>query len=150
MLIGQYSSRLTVKGRTALPAKFRHVIGQKAIIARWYEGCLIVVAIDAWKALLERLTAKAEFVTRPVRDTDRFILGSAYEIEFDSQGRFIIPKLLRDYAELGENLIYLGLSNRVEIWSQQGWQKHESEIQNKAEQMMENISKQERKVVRDK
>lgn len=140
MLIGQYTTRLSDKSRTALPARFRRELKNKVIIAKWYEGCLVIVAQDKWAALLARLTSKLEFVTKSVRDTDRFILGSAFDIELDNQGRFIIPKNLRDYANLGDELVMLGLGDRVEVWDKLQWKKREAYISRHASSLVEELA----------
>ena len=148
MLLGHYPSKLTEKGRTALPVKFRKKLGKKIIVARWYENCLVVVSEESWKALLERLTGKAEYITQPVRDTDRFILGSAFEISLDGQGRFVLPKHLREYAKLKDDLIFMGLGTRVEIWDKRVWEERETFIQEHAEDLIEKLANEERKTVR--
>jgi MraZ protein len=142
MVIGQYLVKLTEKNRTALPKRFRDELGNDAIIAKWYEGCLVVVSNTGWKALLNKLTGKSDLITEPVRDTDRFILGSAFEIELDSQGRFVIPKILKDYAALEEEVIFVGLGDRVEIWNKNAWKEREVYVQENAALMVEEVSKQ--------
>jgi len=146
-LIGHYYSILTDKSRTAFPKKFRDRIGNRGICAKWYESCLVVVAENAWEALVERLTGSLQVFTGPVRDTDRFILGSAFEIDFDSQGRFVIPKILREYAKLGQDIVFVGLGDRVEIWNKEDWMRKEKEVQEKASQMVEELAKEIRKEV---
>jgi MraZ protein len=140
MLIGQYIVKLTEKSRTALPKKFRDELGNRVILARWYEGCLVIVSNGKWSALLNKLTGRSEHITEPVRDTDRFILGSAYEVELDAQGRFVIPKILKDYGKLGNEIAFVGLGNRVEIWNSQSWRERETFIQKNAAGMIEKIS----------
>jgi MraZ protein len=142
MIIGQYLTRLSEKNRTSLPKKFRDAIGDEGIIARWYEGCLVVVNGTTWKALLNRLTAKANVITQPVRDTDRFILGSAFEIEFDDQGRFVIPKVLKDYARLEDEVYFIGLGDRVEVWNKKDWEDREAYIAKNAAQLVEKLSQE--------
>ncbi len=140
MLLGLYEAKLTDKGRLALPKKFRKQLGENVIIARWYETCLVVVGKKEWEELLSKLTGKAEFITRPVRDTDRFILGSAFEVDLDKQGRFVVPRLLKDYAGLRSEVVFLGLGNRVEIWSKKNWSVRENAIQKQAESLVEKIA----------
>jgi len=144
MLIGHYITKLSDKGRSALPAKYKKEIGQKAIIAKWYEGCLVVVSQTSWNALLNKLTGRSEMITAPVRETDRFILGSAFEIELDSQGRFVIPKSLREFAKLSEEIMFVGLGDRVEIWDKEVWKVKEDYIQENAAEFLEKLSDQDR------
>ena len=106
MLIGHYFVRLTEKNRTAFPKKFRELIGESAIIAKWYEACLVVVSKKNWNDVLSKLTGKSQIYTKPVRETDRFILGSAFEVSLDKQGRFVIPRVLKEYADLSEKIVF--------------------------------------------
>jgi len=145
MLIGQYIARLTEKGRSSLPKRFREVIGDKAIVAKWYEECLVVVSTESWADLLQKLTGKSEIITAPVRDTDRFILGSAFEISLDSQGRFVIPRILREYANLKEEIVFVGLGDRVEMWDIKSWQEREKYVQENAPEMVEKLAKEKKK-----
>lgn len=145
-LIGQYEVKLTDKGRLALPINFRNLIGGNAYIARWYEGCLVVVSEENWGNILGRVTARSAHLTRDVRDTDRFILGSAFEIELDDQGRFVVPKMLRDYAALSGDVIFLGLGDRLEIWDKESWIKREKIIYDSASALLERIAEHEEKI----
>ena len=140
MLIGSYTSTLSLKRRTAIPKKFLEILGKDLILAKWYEQCLVIVDKKVWIALLNKLSGKAEIATKPVRDTDRFILGSAYEIEPDSQGRIILPTNLVEYAGLKENLIFLGLKDRVEVWNKDVWEEKEKEISANASLYIEKIA----------
>lgn len=148
MLIGQYDAVLTDKGRLALPKRFREALGVRVIVAKWYEGCLVVVSSDSLNSLLNRLTAESKYITGSVRDTDRFILGSAFEVDLDKQGRFVVPKYLRDFAALSGDVVFLGLGGRVEIWDKNVWIKREEYIQKNAEGLIESIA-QESKYVKD-
>ena len=140
MLIGSYSGRLSPKRRTAVPKKFLEELGNTFIIAKWYEGCLVIVGKSLWEALLERVSPKGTVVTGPVRDTDRFILGSAFELNPDGQGRIIIPAGLATYGNLSEKIIFLGLRDRVEVWDEEEWARREKEISSHAAELIEKLA----------
>ncbi len=142
MIIGNYTSKLTSSRRVAIPKKIREKLGNRFIIARWYENCLVAVSTDAWQELLNKLTGKSDIFTSPVRDTDRFILGSAYEVNTDSQGRALLPESLVKFAGLTDDVVFVGLGERVELWNKASWQKHEEFIQKNASQLVENLAKE--------
>lgn len=142
MLIGHSYVKLTEKNRAALPKRFREELGEKAIVAKWYEECLVVVSEASWKGLLSKLTGKSEILTSPVRDTDRFILGSAFEISLDSQGRFVIPKILKEYAKLKDEVVFVGLGNRLEIWDVEAWRKREKFVQEHSAELVEKLAEE--------
>ena len=141
MIIGQYSSNISKKRRVAIPSKFRQILGSSFILTRWYENCLALVAKDEWDSLVRKLVGEARGITEPVRDTDRFLLSLAYELEPDEQGRVVIPKRLIDYASIKEKVVFLGLGNRIEIWDEDIWQEKEKEIQKNASDYIEKIVK---------
>jgi len=142
MIIGQYVSKLTDKDRVSVPKKFRDELGNDLIVARWYENCLVLVTKENWKLIQSRLIGTTKTVIEPVRDIDRFILGSAYEIELDAQGRFVVPELLINHAELTEDVVFVGLLDRVEVWSKQLWESLEEQSQQKATRAVEMIARE--------
>jgi len=140
MLIGQYNSKLTDKKRLSVPKKFRAELGDELVIARWYEGCLVLVSRESWHKLIKRLVGEIKIITSPVRDIDRFVLGSAFEVELDSQGRFVLLDTLLDYAQIGEEVVFVGLGDRVEVWSDKNWQEFEVGAEAKAAKAIERIA----------
>ena len=119
MLIGNYSSKLHAKGRTAIPKKFREELGSNLIITQGYEQCLMIVSSETWSQLVD---PNKPLVHDAARNTDRFLMANAFELEPDDQGRIIIPSSLIKYANLNENIIYIGVGNRIEIWSETIWE----------------------------
>ncbi|MBP9687493.1 cell division/cell wall cluster transcriptional repressor MraZ [Candidatus Woesebacteria bacterium] len=140
MLIGSFQSKITDGNRVAVPKKLRTELGDRFIVAKWYEQCVVMISLTDWEALLQRLTGKQELLTRAVRDTDRFILGSAFEVEVDRQGRINLPANLSTFANLSSDVIFLGLGSRVEIWDATIWAKKEGEIASEAANLLENMS----------
>ncbi|MAG59443.1 cell division/cell wall cluster transcriptional repressor MraZ [Candidatus Woesebacteria bacterium] len=140
MLIGQYHTKISSKGRTALPSRFRRYLGRKVVISRWYEGSLAVFSNTAWERVLDKALGEA-LLTGPTRDTERFLLGGAYEIELDAQGRFVAPGPLRKYAGLEDEVVFIGLRSRVEVWSRNRWKEKEIEVTKNAEKLIEHVQK---------
>lgn len=143
MLIGQYKSKLTDKFRLAIPKKYREELGTEFVVARWYEKCLVLVAKEEWERLSRRLTGEGRIITTTVRDVDRFILGLAYEVKLDSQGRFIVPEKLLEHSGIRDEAVFVGLEDRVEIWSAQNWEELEKSVEERATEAIEEIAKQE-------
>lgn len=141
MLIGQYHSKLTDKNRIAVPRKFREELGEEVIIARWYENCLVLVSGEYWEGFLLRLSGISGSITSPVRKIDRFVLGSAYEVALDKQGRFVVPDALLAHAEIKDEVVFVGLRDRIEIWSSTSWKELETNIQKDASDAIEKIAK---------
>ncbi|MCX6816325.1 MAG: division/cell wall cluster transcriptional repressor MraZ [Candidatus Beckwithbacteria bacterium] len=139
MLIGHYTTKADPKGRVALPAKFKTVLGAKLIVTAGYENSLMIVAPKDWAKVIGEVTNR-KLTLEPARATDRFLLGSAFEVELDSQGRFIIPKYLRNYAGINESVVFIGVGNRVELWSEAKWTDYEKYLSKNISQLGEKLS----------
>lgn len=141
MLLGTYLARFASGHRVSIPFQFKKELGSPVILARWYEGCLVLVGKDFWDALYKRLTGKTDLIVNPVRDTERFILSSAYEIFPDEQGRIVIPERLVEYSGLKEGIYFIGLGEKAEIWDKVAWEEKEKEVVKSAASYIEEMAK---------
>jgi len=139
MLIGEHVYKVGEKNRVALPKAFREEIGSKIVVTRGYEGCLVVVSPAQWEGLISD-AASGPFVSSPVRDTSRFLLGGAAEIELDEQGRFVLPKSLVDYAGVADEVCFLGLGRWVEIWDKGRWAERQKYLAEEAGEIAEKLA----------
>lgn len=139
MLLGQYEAKIGAKGRIAIPKKFRGILGNRVIITFGYEKSLIVVSEKGWKALLEG-TEGRPFIERETRETQRFLLGGASSVELDNKGRFILPFYLRSFAEIEDEVVFLGLSRYVEIWEKKRWEEYQKNLEKNIESIAKKLS----------
>ena len=145
MLIGSYLGILSDARRVAVPKKFLIELGENPVLAKWYEDCLIMVSSDFWDKLSVRLTGEKRAFDLGIRDIERFILGSAFEVEPDEQGRIIIPEILFDYAKLEKETIFVGLIDRVEIWPKSVWDEKSESLAKTTKEYLENLAKNEKR-----
>lgn len=128
MYLGTYLVSVTSGKRVSIPFVFRQELGPNLIIAKWYENCLVLVNEPAWDALLERITGGEGMVIKPIRVSEQFIFTSAYKVGADEQGRIVLPDSLVAYASLGEQIYFLGVGDRIEIWNKEVWDEKEKTI----------------------
>lgn len=133
MLIGEYRYQAGLKNRVALPKKLREDLGNDAVIMRGYEGSLLIVSKKDWSHLIEEVLS-GPLTSPEVRDTARFLMGGAHEVEFDPQGRFVLPPVLVDYAGIspGSEVVFVGLGKWVEIWSEKRWNARRTKLDREA------------------
>ena len=138
MLLGEYQHNLDVKGRMAIPAKFRDKLSAGAIITRGIDNCLFVFANAEWDALAKKLIA-LPLAQANSRAFVRLMLAGASDVEIDNQGRILIPDYLRKYAGLKKEVIVAGLYNRIEIWDEATWQSYKTKTESSSEEIAEKL-----------
>lgn len=139
MLIGEYNHNLDIKGRLAIPVKFREKLGGGAIITRGLDNCLFVFSTKEWEILVSKL------INLPLSQANsrafvRLMLSGARDVEFDNQGRILIPDYLRQYAGLKKNVVIAGLYNRIEIWDEERWKEYKQKTESRTEEIAEKLS----------
>lgn len=141
MLVGQYTQKLSGKGRVALPSRFRKETGKEILLSRWYEGSLAIFNPGAWQEILRKVTENSVLGV-PLRISERFLLGGAFEITLDEQGRFVVPPSMRNYAGMKDEVVFVGLGARVEVWAKTRWEEQEKKVVQEAEEMIERVTRE--------
>ena len=120
MFTGEYRHAVDDKGRVAVPVRFRTELAGGALVSKWIDGCLALHPRTAWDALAARVA------TLPVTDAgarvfQRYIFGTAFEVELDRQGRLVVPAVLREFAGLEGEAVVVGSRDHLELWSPARW-----------------------------
>ena len=127
MLIGEYAHTIDTKGRVIVPAKFRSELGERFVLTKGFDGCLYGYSLDEWKNIEEKIKTLPLITGKDARNFTRFFFSSAIECELDSQGRILISQGLRTYAELEKEIVIIGVSSRIEVWSKSKWDAYNEE-----------------------
>ncbi|MDG6774013.1 division/cell wall cluster transcriptional repressor MraZ [Thiomicrorhabdus sp. ZW0627] len=122
---GINSINIDAKGRLAVPKRYRESISEASdnqLVATidLHSPCLLIYTLDEWE-VIERKLMSLPNVDPQARLYQRLLLGHASEMEMDSQGRVLLPSLLREHAKLEKSAILLGQGNKFELWSQEAW-----------------------------
>ncbi len=126
MFRGHYEHTIDAKGRTSLPARFRHALPPagdlRLVIAKSVrDPCLDVWPMAAW----EELEAKVAGESRWDRDIVLFrrrYLSAAVEAEIDTHGRVLVPQSMREIAGLEKEVLWAGIGTTMELWSRPRWE----------------------------
>ena len=121
---GRYEHSLDAKGRVILPAKLRGHFSQPGYLAPHLEGCLALWTDSEFEKEIEIRLRQAE-EDAATRNAVREWSAAVFEAEIDRQGRMAIPSHLRSYAGLTQEVLVIGMINRVELWSPPVWEAKE-------------------------
>ena len=121
MFMGEYNHTIDAKGRLIIPSKFRESLGDEFVVTKGMDGCLFVYDNEEWKKFEEKLLS-LPMMDKQVRQFTRYFLAGAASVEVDKQGRILIPSVLREFADITNDAVLVGVGSRIEIWSRERWE----------------------------
>ena len=136
MFIGEYNHNLDDKGRVAVPVKFRAILKSGAVVTKGLDDCLFLYTKKEWQELAMKLS-KLSISKANTRAFARLMLAGAMDVDFDNQGRIMLPEYLRKFACLKKKIIIAGLYDRLEIWDETLWNKYKQGTEKKSADIAE-------------
>lgn len=131
-LRGNSPATVDEKGRLKLPSSFKAELetfaqGEEGGALRHYLTSLDgrsarLYPMPVWESIEARLSALPS--TSPAKR--KFLETTAYfgsEVEPDSQGRFVIPPILREAAQLMGEVAVLGQMDHLALWNKAGFER---------------------------
>ena len=122
MFRGRSKHNLDDKGRLAIPARFKELLGQKnddCLVVTNHDACLWAYAREDWQVIEEKAANLPEF-NRAAFTYLRYFISGAVECQI-KQGRITIPPDLREIAGLKKEVVLVGELKKFEIWDKDKW-----------------------------
>lgn len=138
MLIGEYSHAIDIKKRLAVPARMRKELGERAVLTRGLDSCLVLYPEMQWQKLTEKLSQLPQGQAS-TRSLLRLMLSGAVEVEIDQLGRILVPDYLKEYAGLKQRVTITGIYDRIEIWDMDRWNAYKTEVEKNTDMIAEKL-----------
>lgn len=138
MFMGEFQHALDEKGRVTVPSRLREGLGDRFVITRGLDRCLFAYPMEEWSRIEKKLK-ELPFTRGDARAFTRLFFSGAAEVETDRQGRVLIPQNLREYAGIEKEAMFIGVSNRVEVWSEPVWRKYSEAASQNFEEAAERL-----------
>ena len=127
MLVGTYEHKIDSKSRIVLPSKFREELGDSGVSTIGIDRCVSLYSPSEWEIVMEKLQ-DLPFSKSKTRGLLRVMLSSAHELQIDSAGRVLLPAVLRQHGELVQDVVFVGVSDHVEMWDRDKWNEYRSVV----------------------
>lgn len=126
MFRGINAINIDAKGRMVMPTRYRERLqldSKNAVVLTidTEDRCLLVYPLPEWEAIEKMLAALPSF-NPAARRIQRLLIGHATDVEMDTQGRVLLPPLLRDYADLKKKAVLVGQGKKFELWNEGHWE----------------------------
>jgi MraZ protein len=139
MFAGEFPCKLDDKGRFAVPASLRErfalfdnpEVKRAVLVKSQQERCLWLFPLQHWYDLLE--AQRQRLTDHESRLFMHYVVSEVIEVEIDRASRVLIPRKLRDEAGIDEDVILVGMYDRLEVWSSTVWLNHLSQLEEEHE-----------------
>lgn len=126
MFRGNHPTRVDDKGRLKIPAEFKRVIeekyGEKFYLTSLDGKIAHLYPFEEWERIEQKLAGLSNF-NPTKRKLLNFTNYYGQVVEMDSQGRLLVPSLLRDAANVKGDVAVVGFLNHLEVRALADYQK---------------------------
>lgn len=138
--VSHYTNRLDAKGRVSIPAPFRAVLARDG-----FEGLYCITsshcqAVDAGgNELLAEIDRRSETFAKLSPDHDALavaLFGASENPKIDGDGRMTISDMIRDHTGLTDQVTFVGMKYKFQIWEPERFREYRAEAQKRALAML--------------
>ena len=122
-----YDCKIDDKGTLKLPSSLIKLLqssdDKNFVIKRSvFQNCLEVYPMQPWEKLMKKINGLNRFVKKNA-DFIRMFTAGVKNVELDSSERILIPKDLKQYANLNKEIVIAGAGELFEIWDKESYEK---------------------------
>ena len=131
-------------GLFALPDPVRAVFppseeefSRSVVMLKSLEQCLWTYRTQDWEAKLYALRQQLD--DQQSRLLMHYMVAQSMSSSVDVEGRLAIPPPLMEYANIKDEVVIIGLYNRLELWSPIHWEEYLSRLEDQHTLVLEKI-----------
>jgi len=141
---GEFRCKLDDKGRFFVPSSIRELFDKgkpnqttNVIFVRGQTECLWLYSCSDWAEKLSR--AKETLDDDQSRLFMHFIVSETTSSEIDRSGRICVPRRLRELSGIEDEIVVIGMYDRMEVWSTEEWNSYLARMEEKYETSLNKI-----------
>lgn len=140
LFTGEYEHTLDSKNRLSIPSRFRQLLSPETIGDKYYlvigpEKRLWLYPDKYYEQLVSRDPAEL-IPDEQTLQFEQLTFGLAKLLDLDRTGRVVIPEKMIHRANLGKEVVIIGVRDHLELWNRQEWEQYVENGLSEHNQMM--------------
>ncbi|WP_151409703.1 division/cell wall cluster transcriptional repressor MraZ [Anaerococcus sp. Marseille-P9784] len=128
MFLGEFTHKMDNKNRIMMPSEFRDILSEEFYITKGPEKSLVIYTKEEFEKQSQRLD-NLVIENKKNRAIKRLFFSSTIKTSLDKQGRVLLNKNLRDYANIDSEAMIIGNNTTIEIWDVATWEAYINEVE---------------------
>ena len=145
LFLSKFKNKIDQKGRVSIPSQFRNILFQDGSQKMFCYPSLDAEAIDAGGDSLSREIYALMDNLDPYSDEKDFLstalFGLSEELRIDSDGRVILSDALIQHAQISDEVTFVGLGQKFQMWEPNRFSNYLQEAQKKVREQRLLLSK---------
>ncbi|MEX2167343.1 MAG: division/cell wall cluster transcriptional repressor MraZ [Methyloceanibacter sp.] len=133
--VSTFTNKIDTKGRVSIPASFRTVLAKDGLEGIYCYPSLDAPALDAGgQRLLNKINALVEDLAPYSDERDQLataLFGTSEILTIDQDGRTILPERLREHAGITNQITFVGLGEKFQLWEPKRFEAYQAEARQK-------------------
>jgi MraZ protein len=133
--LSTFTMRLDAKGRVSIPAPFRAVLARDGFEGLHCHPALDREALDAGgNALIAEIETLMERYPPFSDEREEFaaaLYGRSETLKPDTEGRIVLTESLKAHAKIAEQVTFVGLGHKFQMWEPERFRTHLSQATEK-------------------
>lgn len=130
LFLGGFDHSLDDRGRVTLPRKIRQELTRdEVIVSRGFDQCIFGFDREQWERESQK-HLETNLTDPKGREVRRYLFSSAERVEIDKLGRLLLPAQLKEYANIGKDIVVVGAGDHFELWNIDAWMKYSATMKN--------------------
>ena len=119
--ISTFTNKLDAKGRVSIPAPYRQILAQQEMGALYCIPSFVSPCLEAFgNSLLAKFTESLgqydALFTEAHDDAAQAVLAAVQQLNLDDEGRVRLPEQLIKHAGINEQVVFVGLGQKFQMW----------------------------------
>jgi MraZ protein len=115
MFLGEFVHKIDSKNRIMVPSEFREDLGEEFYVTKGPEKSLLLYTSQEFEKRAKKFE-EMNYQNKNNRAMKRLFFSSTVKVCLDKQGRLLLNKQLRDYAQLKDEAVLIGNYTNIEVW----------------------------------
>lgn len=118
---GQFVRKFDQANRMAVPTDHRDGLGETIFILKALHGekCLLLFSAEEWETFSRDFVDSYSGEKQAV--AQRRLSSRVDKVTIDKSGRIMLKEDFKAFADLTDEVLVMGIMNRVELWNAQNW-----------------------------
>ena len=144
--VSNFTNRVDAKNRVSIPASFRLVLGRDGFDGLYVHPALDMAALDAGgNALLKDIDQLLSTLSPYSDERDHLstaLLGVSEVLRVDPEGRVQLTDSLKAYAGISDQVTFVGLGAKFQIWEPMRFREHLEGARGKLRELKASLGEQ--------